>query len=97
MKNSIIGLVLALSLGCEIRPVPYPRETVIYGPPVEYVNTFDMSDPNVACEYNFYYTGPTHYEYCTSYDNLGDCDCYRTLDYSVYSHECYVDYCYTGS
>lgn len=94
MNKSLIGLVLALALGCEFRPVPYPRETVIYGPPTTYVGSPRTRNSNLSCEYNFYYTGPTHYEYCFSYDNLGDCDCYRTLDYSVYNYECYIDYCY---
>ena len=84
MKKSIIGLVIALTLGCELRPVPYSR-----------VNISGQS-PNVisACEYNFYHTGPRNYEYCTSYDELGDCSCYMVYDPTVIDHECYIEYCY---
>ena len=84
MKKSIIGLVLALALGCEIRPYPYSR--------VNFVN--QSAQPVAACEYNFYHTGPRNYEYCTSYDEFGDCNCYVVYDPTVIDHECYVEYCY---
>ena len=51
MKKSIIGLVLALTLGCEFRPLPYSR--------VNFVN--QVQQPIAACEYNFYYNGPRNY------------------------------------
>lgn len=94
MKKSIISLVLALALGCEITPITTPRVTSVYPTAPVYLEYLDPTDPNVACEYSFYHNRPTHYEFCTSYDNIGDCDCYRTLDYSVTEHECYVDYCF---
>ena len=84
MKKSIIGLVLALALGCEVRPLPLSR-----------VNFATQSQQSVAaCEYNFYHTGPRHYEYCWSYNEFGECDCFRALDNTVVDHECFVDYCY---
>ena len=84
MKKSIIGLVLTLALGCEIRPLPFSRVNISGQP------------PNVisACEYNFYHTGPKPYEQCISQDNIGDCNCYRVLDYTVINYECYADYCF---
>ena len=84
MKKSLIGLVLALTLGCELRPLPYSR--------VNFVN--QAQQPIAACEYNFYYNGPRNYEYCTSWDVFGDCDCYTVLDPNVIDYECYVEYCY---
>ena len=84
MKKLLIGLVLSLTLGCELRPLPFSRVHLINQP----------NPPLAACEYNFYHTGPKPYEQCISYDNLGDCDCYRILDYTVINYECYADYCY---
>ena len=84
MKKSIIGLVLALALGCEIRPYPYSR--------VNFVN--QSAQPVAACEYNFYYTGPRNYDYCTSNDEFGDCNGYMVYDPTVIDHECYIEYRY---
>jgi hypothetical protein len=84
MKKSIIGLVLALALGCEVRPLPFSR-----------VNFVTQTQQSVAaCEYNFYHNPVRNYEYCTSYDSFGDCDCYVGIDPSIVDHECYVEYCY---
>ena len=84
MKKLIIGLVLAFTLGCEIRPFPYSR--------VNFVN--QPAQPVAACEYNFYHTGPQNYEYCTSNDEFGDCNGYMVYDPTVIDHECYIEYRY---
>lgn len=85
MKSLLVVLAVAFSLGCEVQPGPYPSESV-------YVKSASAS--SALCEYNFYNRGPLYYNECVSYSANGDCGCYRVVDPSVATHECFVDYCF---
>ena len=90
MKKSIAIVLVLFSLGCEFRMTRnLPRETVIKVPTQ---TTVVLSAG--ACEDKFYYGGPAYYSWCSEIDNYGDCSCYVVHDYSTYSKDCYVEYCF---